>query len=89
MPMFSPATSIIVTTCAPIMQEGLVKAFEGLGYKPEIRSLASFQDDYGLGEEDGATEGPEVEEEDEDDEDDDDDMEGEEDGGNEGDKEMN
>ena len=37
------------------MKEGLVKGFEGIGYKPEIRSLASFQDDYGMGDDDGVT----------------------------------
>ena len=27
----------------------MLKGFRGLGYNPEIRSLSSFQDDYGLG----------------------------------------
>ena len=82
MPMFTPSSSIIVVTCAPIMQEGLVKGFEGLGYKPEVRTLASFQDDYGLGEGGGATDGAVDDEDDEEgdgfeeeEEDDDDDVE--------------
>jgi hypothetical protein len=28
--------------------KALMKDFEGVGFKPESRTLASFQDDYGL-----------------------------------------
>ncbi|KAK1029486.1 hypothetical protein LTR33_017229, partial [Friedmanniomyces endolithicus] len=31
-----------------IMQEGLVEGFKGAGFEPEVRTLESFQDDYGL-----------------------------------------
>jgi len=48
LPAFRAETSNLIITCAPIMEEGLVKGFEGLGFKPEVRPLASFQDDYGL-----------------------------------------
>ncbi|KAL9104088.1 MAG: hypothetical protein Q9163_000940 [Psora crenata] len=65
MPIFRPESSIIVVTCAPIMQDGLVRDFEGLGYKPQVKSLAYFQDDYGLG-----GDNDEVEEEEDDDDDD-------------------
>ncbi|KAL9129924.1 MAG: hypothetical protein Q9217_001772 [Psora testacea] len=56
MPIFRPETSILVVTCAPIMREGLVKDFEGMGYKPQVKPLAFFQDDYGLGVENGEDE---------------------------------
>ena len=68
MPIFKPSSSIIVTTCAPIMQEELVSNFETLGYKPEVRTLASFQEDYGL---DGDDSGIDEEEEELDGEEDD------------------
>ena len=61
LPMFEGKTANLFVTCAPIMEEGLVKGFEGLGFKPEVKPLSFFQDDYGLKGEEG---------EDEDDEDD-------------------
>ena len=75
LPIFKPSASIIVTTCAPIMQEELVSDFETLGYKPEVRTLASFEEDYGLGGENSGTD----EEEELDGEEDDSSEEGEED----------
>ena len=53
LPAFRAETSNLIVTCAPIMEEGLVKGFEGLGFRPEVRPLASFQDDYGLKTTDG------------------------------------
>ena len=69
LPMFRPETSIIVVTCAPIMQEGLMRDFKELGFSPEVKPLVFFQDDYGLGVESGEDEkdgdGDEDEDEDE------------------------
>ncbi|KAG9636835.1 hypothetical protein KCV04_g7554, partial [Aureobasidium melanogenum] len=48
MPIFNPETTNLVVTCATIMEENLVKAFTDAGFKPEIKSLADFEDDYGL-----------------------------------------
>ena len=47
-PVFDPESSNLVVTCAPIMKESLVDGFMSLGFKPQVRHLASFQDDYGL-----------------------------------------
>ncbi|KAF2090489.1 putative zinc metalloprotease [Saccharata proteae CBS 121410] len=66
-PVFLPGKANLVITCATIMEEGLKKNLESVGWKPEVRTLASFQDDYGLKAEDG-----EDDEEDDDDEDDED-----------------
>ncbi|KAL9007095.1 MAG: hypothetical protein Q9188_000130 [Gyalolechia gomerana] len=48
LPVLTAATANLVVTCAPVMEEELVKGFREMGFKPEIRSLASFQDDYGM-----------------------------------------
>ncbi|KAK3108001.1 hypothetical protein LTR53_017881, partial [Teratosphaeriaceae sp. CCFEE 6253] len=64
-PAFSPEACNMAVTCAQIMQEGLVANFRKEGYKPEVRPLDSFQDDYGL----AAGEGDEVADDDEDDDD--------------------
>ena len=48
LPVLTAATANLVVTCAPVMEEELVKGFQGLGFAPEVRSLASFQDDYGM-----------------------------------------
>lgn len=48
LPMFDPASSILVVTCAPVMQEGLVKGFTEAGLKPQVKTLVDFQDDYGF-----------------------------------------
>lgn len=49
----------------------MVKSFTEVGFKPEVRTLASFQDDYGLEALDD--EGDEADDDDEDGEDDEDD----------------
>lgn len=69
MPLFDPAKSILVVTCAPIMQEELVRGFSELRLKPEVKALTDFQDDYGMKiddldeEEDGENEEEQDEEE--------------------------
>ncbi|KAK3699539.1 hypothetical protein LTR37_016408 [Vermiconidia calcicola] len=47
-PAFQPESSNLVVTCAQLMKEGLYERFSGAGYKPEVRTLETFQDDYGL-----------------------------------------
>ncbi|OMP81377.1 hypothetical protein BK809_0002370 [Diplodia seriata] len=83
LPVFLPGKANVVVTCATIMEEDLKKNLESVGFKPEVRTLASFQDDYGLKPEPGDEE-DEAEDEDEDDDDgegeDDDEEEGSEDG---------
>ena len=60
------------------------KDFESAGFKPEVRTLASFQDDYGLKPAEGEETG---EDEDEDEEDEDGELEeGDESGDSEGDE---
>ncbi|KAA8575867.1 hypothetical protein EYC84_004954 [Monilinia fructicola] len=71
MKTFEPGMSNIIVTCAPIMEEAIVKNFQSLNFKTQVRTLSSFEDDYGLAvpEDDGD------EEDDEDDEDEDEDEE--------------
>ena len=66
LPVFKGETANLIITCAPIMEEGLKEGFERLGFKPQVRSLASFQDDYGLKAPDGIDELDEDEEADDD-----------------------
>ncbi|KAK5164100.1 uncharacterized protein LTR77_010191 [Saxophila tyrrhenica] len=72
-PVFQAGTANLVVTCAQIMKEKLGEAFEGAGFKPEVKALADFQDDYGM-KGDGADGDEDMEDDDgegEDDEDDD------------------
>lgn len=48
LPVLEAGTANLILTCAPVMQGELVKGFQDLGFKPEVRSLAYFQDDYGI-----------------------------------------
>ncbi|RDL41373.1 Zinc metalloprotease-like protein [Venustampulla echinocandica] len=48
MPIFVPGKSNIVVTCAPIMEEGLVKDFTDMGFKTQTQPLSSFHESYGL-----------------------------------------
>ncbi|KAL8961254.1 MAG: hypothetical protein Q9193_002162 [Seirophora villosa] len=76
LPVLTAATANLVVTCAPVMEEELVKGFQAMGFTPEVRSLASFQDDYGMGVPEGVgieDEDDEMEEEDVEDDDLDDD----------------
>ncbi|KAK4561151.1 hypothetical protein LTR86_005106 [Recurvomyces mirabilis] len=68
-PAFQAETCNMAVTCAQIMEEGLVKRFEEAGFKPEVRTLDSFQDDYGLAGPEGEEEEIDAADEDEDDED--------------------
>ncbi|KUJ07759.1 zinc metalloprotease-like protein [Mollisia scopiformis] len=70
---FTPGKSNVVVTCAPIMEEGIVKGFTELGFKTQVQALSSFQESYGL-------EADEDEGQD-DDEDEDEDMEDDSEGG--------
>lgn len=67
LPIFVPETSKMFVTCAKIMVPDLVSGAREFGFEdPEVRELASYEDDYGL-------EGPDEDlDEDEDDEDEDD-----------------
>ncbi|KAK4460705.1 Metalloenzyme, LuxS/M16 peptidase-like protein [Cladorrhinum samala] len=67
LPVFEPGKSNVVVTCAPIMEENMIKTLQAKGYKTQVQTLSHFYDDYGLkaDEEDG---------EEEDEEEDDDDM---------------
>ncbi|KAI9821556.1 MAG: hypothetical protein M1832_003230 [Thelocarpon impressellum] len=74
LPVFVPGTSDVVVTCAPVMEEGIIKGFEEDGFKVQKKPLAEFQDDYGLkGGEDEEDDDEEDDEDDDDDEDVDDD----------------
>ena len=80
MPAFAAETANLFVTCAPIMEEviyprfslrclliyaqSLMKGFQSIGFKPEVKQLAFFQDDYGL----KTGEGDEEDEEEEEDE---------------------
>ncbi|GAB1314124.1 Peptidase M16 inactive domain-containing protein [Madurella fahalii] len=48
MPVFEPGKSNVVVTCAPIMEENMVKALSSVGYKTQVQTLSHFYDDYGL-----------------------------------------
>ena len=48
MPLFRPESSNLIVSCAPIMEAGLVEGFESLGFKPQVKLLSHFEDDYGL-----------------------------------------
>ncbi|KAL8713500.1 MAG: hypothetical protein Q9220_002362 [cf. Caloplaca sp. 1 TL-2023] len=47
LPLFKAPSSNLIVTCAPVMEDDLVKGFKELGFEPEVRDLASFQDGYG------------------------------------------
>ncbi|KAF2725711.1 hypothetical protein K431DRAFT_281076 [Polychaeton citri CBS 116435] len=47
-PIFQAGKANLYVACAQIMQDGLVERFEKEGWKPEVRTSDSFQDDYGL-----------------------------------------
>jgi Zn-dependent M16 (insulinase) family peptidase len=68
-PIFEPSTMNLFVTCAPIMERKTTKAFSEIGFTPEVKPLAFFQDDYGFNREDIS--GEESEEDSDDDMDDD------------------
>ncbi|KAK4898883.1 hypothetical protein LTR27_003614 [Elasticomyces elasticus] len=47
-PAFYPETCNMVVTCADIMKDTLQSSLEKAGFEPDMRTLNSFQDDYGL-----------------------------------------
>ena len=63
-PIFQPQSSNLVIACAQIMKDSLSERFSSEGYKPEVRALESFQDDYGMKVE-GADEADDDDDEDE------------------------
>ncbi|KAG7288803.1 hypothetical protein NEMBOFW57_005161 [Staphylotrichum longicolle] len=67
LPVFEPGRSNVVVTCAPIMEENMVKALAAAGYKTQVQTLSHFYDDYGLKADDEDEEEEEEEDEDEDD----------------------
>ncbi|KAK6603074.1 zinc metalloprotease [Botrytis cinerea] len=77
---FEPGMSNVMVTCAPIMEEAIVKNFQSLNFKTQVRTLASFEDDYGLA-------APEDDEDGDEDEDEDEDMDDEESGSDSNDEE--
>ncbi|EMC91218.1 hypothetical protein BAUCODRAFT_318806 [Baudoinia panamericana UAMH 10762] len=72
-PAFNPATCNMFVTCAQVMCNDLVARFEKEGFRPQSRTLESFQDDYGLEPPDGNGEEADDAEDIEDGEDDEDD----------------
>ena len=68
LPIFEAKTANLFVTCSPDMQTGLVREFKELGFNPEVRPLAYFQDDYGLPGEDEDKEPDDEDEEDNEDE---------------------
>lgn len=47
-PVFQPGKANLYIACAQIMTDGLVERFDKEGWKLEVRTPASFEDDYGL-----------------------------------------
>lgn len=47
--LFKPEKANVVITCAPGLKDGIKAGLESVGFRPEIKSLDFFQDDYGLG----------------------------------------
>ncbi|KAL8954070.1 MAG: hypothetical protein Q9222_000127 [Ikaeria aurantiellina] len=47
LPVFIAASANLIVTCSPVMEDDLVEGFKVLGFEPEVRDLASFQDGYG------------------------------------------
>ena len=76
LPIFEANTANLFITCASDMEKDLVTGFRELGFTPEVKTLAYFQDDYGLLGEEGADDQDDDTEDDEDDEGDEDGQEG-------------
>ncbi|KAK2748301.1 hypothetical protein FQN57_000959 [Myotisia sp. PD_48] len=72
LPVFNAETSNLFVTCAPVLEASIKSGFEALGYRPEVRSLRDFEEDYGLkvGDEDEEEEDDDDDDEEEDDDDD-------------------
>ncbi|KAL9617435.1 MAG: hypothetical protein Q9160_007792 [Pyrenula sp. 1 TL-2023] len=77
--LFEPGRADVLVTCAVGLGDGIKSGLEKMGFKPQVRDLNSFQDDYGLKAVDGGSGSGSGSD---DDDGDDDDMEdGEEEGG--------
>ena len=74
LPLFDATKANLFVTCTPIMEKKIVMGFGELGFKPEVKPLAFFQDDYGLKVGEGADEEDEGDVGDMDEEEDDDDV---------------
>ncbi|CAL3963099.1 unnamed protein product [Diplocarpon coronariae] len=48
LPAFMSGKANVVVTCAPIMQDSIVKGFTDLGFKTQVQPLSSFEESYGL-----------------------------------------
>ncbi|WPH03609.1 Hypothetical protein R9X50_00649200 [Acrodontium crateriforme] len=71
-PVFDSKTANLIITCAQIMEEDLVARFTDSGFRPQVRPLEFFQDDYGLKAPQGEDDDDEEEEDDDEDNDEDD-----------------
>lgn len=60
MPLFTPGKADTVITCTPVLEQTLKTDLESQGFKPEVKQLSDFEEDYGLppveGEEDEESE---------------------------------
>ncbi|KAM5449458.1 hypothetical protein MaudCBS49596_004939 [Microsporum audouinii] len=48
LPLFTPGKADLFVTCAPTLEDIIYKGFTSSGFKPEVRSLRDFEDDYGM-----------------------------------------
>jgi len=79
-PVFKPESSNLIITCAQIMKDVLQERFAEAGYKPEVKALNDFQDDYGMKLPDGEDVDQDDDEADDDEDDEDEDDEDDDDG---------
>ncbi|KAH7306100.1 zinc metalloprotease-like protein [Rhexocercosporidium sp. MPI-PUGE-AT-0058] len=64
LPAFTPGKANVAVTCAPIMEEGIVKGFTTSGFKTQVQPLHSFQESYGLEADEEEDQNDDVEDED-------------------------
>ncbi|XMA09510.1 hypothetical protein WAI453_002301 [Rhynchosporium graminicola] len=48
LPAFTPGKANVAVTCAPVMEEGIVKGFTSSGFKTQVQPLSQFKESYGL-----------------------------------------
>ncbi|KAK8047446.1 hypothetical protein PG996_015510 [Apiospora saccharicola] len=65
LPVFDPATSNVIVTCAPIMVENQATEFGAMGYKTQTKQLSDYYEAYGLPAQEGEEEEGDSEDEDE------------------------
>lgn len=56
LPIFEAKTVNLFITCAPLMEQKVVKGFSEIGFTPDVKPLAFFYDDYRLDGEGGLDE---------------------------------